>query len=72
MPDEVLHYLKLKAGGKFIDCTLGGAGHVLRTLDRILPNGKILGIDLDPIAITAAKEVTKKHKDKTVFVRDEI
>ncbi|MAF13933.1 MAG: 16S rRNA (cytosine(1402)-N(4))-methyltransferase [Parcubacteria group bacterium] len=69
MSEEVIHYLKPKSGGKFIDCTLGGGGHSSAILERISPTGELLSIDLDSTAITAAKEQTKKYKNK-IFVQD--
>lgn len=42
---EVLEYLDPKPNENFIDCTIGEGGHALSILERILPNGKLLGID---------------------------
>lgn len=70
MPEEVIHYLKPKSGGKFIDCTLGGGGHLLAILKRISPKGKILGIDLDQAAIEAARETTRRYKGNTTLIQD--
>jgi 16S rRNA (cytosine1402-N4)-methyltransferase len=70
MLEEVVHYLKLKRGDKVIDCTSGGGGHALAILKRIIPTGKLLGIDLDPLAIQAAGEATKDYKRKIILVKD--
>lgn len=51
MLDEVLRFLDPKPGENFIDCTLGGGGYTLEIAKRILPNGKILAIDLDDLAL---------------------
>src|SRR3989338_6981818 len=58
--DEVVHYLRPKPGQRFIDCTLGGGGHTAALAKRIAPDGSILGIDLDPSALQAAKASTKQ------------
>jgi len=50
---EVLEYLNPQPGQNFIDCTIGLAGHALPIAQKILPYGKILGIELD-------KQVLKK------------
>ena len=42
---EVLDFLNPKANENFVDCTIGEGGHALAILERILPNGKLLGID---------------------------
>jgi len=45
---EVLQYLNPKPNENFIDATCGEAGHTLAILEKTSPNGKILGIELDP------------------------
>ncbi|MEM3609146.1 MAG: 16S rRNA (cytosine(1402)-N(4))-methyltransferase RsmH [Candidatus Bathyarchaeia archaeon] len=42
---EVLDFLNPKADENFVDCTIGEGGHAFAILERILPNGKLLGID---------------------------
>ena len=44
---EVLEYLNPQAGENFIDCTIGFGGHTLDILEKIKPNGKVLGIDFE-------------------------
>lgn len=44
---EILTQLNPQPGQNFIDCTFGGGGHSLELLERILPDGKIAGIDWD-------------------------
>ena len=51
---EVLDGLQVKAGGRYIDCTLGTGGHARAILERSAPNGRLLGIDLDAAAIEIA------------------
>ena len=46
--NESLEYLRVKPGGKYIDCTLGGAGHSRAILER---GGYLLAIDRDIEAI---------------------
>jgi len=49
--EEVLKYLQPKAGGQYIDGTLGGGGHTESILDLSAPDGKVLGIDTDAQAL---------------------
>lgn len=42
---EVLDFWNPKADENFVDCTIGEGGHAFAILERILPNGKLLGID---------------------------
>jgi 16S rRNA (cytosine1402-N4)-methyltransferase len=53
--DEVLDGLAVKAGGRYIDCTVGTGGHSQAILDRSGPGGQLLGFDVDPSAIEASR-----------------
>ncbi|BCJ86082.1 ribosomal RNA small subunit methyltransferase H [Effusibacillus dendaii] len=55
--EEAVEALDLKPNGIYVDCTLGGAGHSKRILERTLPNGKLLAIDQDLHAIENARRV---------------
>lgn len=57
---EILHYLKPVAGGLYVDGTLGAGGHAEGILRASDPDGKLLGLDLDPFAIEIAKERLKQ------------
>lgn len=54
MLEEVIGSLDLKAGYVVLDATLGGGGHALAILNRIMPNGRLVGIDADPSALERA------------------
>ncbi len=51
MTAEVLEALDVEPGGRYVDCTLGGAGHAEAILERAQPGGSLLGIDADAAAI---------------------
>lgn len=51
MLKEVMDIFNPKPGQNFIDCTLGGGGYTLAIAKRILPDGKIVSLDLDELAI---------------------
>ena len=55
MLQETLAALGAEGGGKFLDCTLGGAGHARAILGANLSN-TLYAIDRDPIAIERARE----------------
>ncbi|MGE5334995.1 MAG: 16S rRNA (cytosine(1402)-N(4))-methyltransferase RsmH [Nitrososphaerota archaeon] len=55
MPDEVLSALQPRAGGRYLDGTLGGAGHTRLLLDASAPDGRVLAIDADPLALDRAR-----------------
>jgi 16S rRNA (cytosine1402-N4)-methyltransferase len=52
MLEEVLKYLQPRAGGYYVDGTLGGGGHAEAILERSAPGGKVLGIDSDAQALS--------------------
>jgi 16S rRNA (cytosine1402-N4)-methyltransferase len=65
---EVLQYLNPKPGENFIDCTIGEGGHAFAILERIFPNGKLLGIDHTPELIQKVKEKSETLKTKNVIL----
>jgi 16S rRNA (cytosine1402-N4)-methyltransferase len=52
---EVLTALQPKAGGKYADGTLGGAGHAEAILKASSPDGWLFGMDRDEDALKAAR-----------------
>lgn len=54
MPDEVIRFLAPKAGGCYLDGTLGGGGHSALIAQHCLPGGTIIGFDRDQEALAAA------------------
>src|SRR3989338_8892512 len=68
--NEVLELLQLKPGMKVIDCTLGDAGHSEAVLERVGPQGKLLGIDADPESLLRAKQYLYRFGEQAIFVRD--
>jgi len=71
MPDEVLENLKVKPGGVFVDCTLGGAGHSEVILKKLgdEPGGRLVALDQDQAAISAARERLAPFGDRAVLVQ---
>jgi 16S rRNA (cytosine1402-N4)-methyltransferase len=55
--DEAVSMLNCAPGKTMVDCTLGGAGHAAAILEKILPDGMLLGIDQDIAAIENARQV---------------
>ena len=48
---EILSVLKPKPGEIGVDATLGYGGHTIELLQRVLPNGRVLALDVDPIEL---------------------
>jgi 16S rRNA (cytosine1402-N4)-methyltransferase len=45
---EVLHYLDVRPGRRYVDATINGGGHAAAILAASAPDGVLLGIDRDP------------------------
>ena len=54
--NEVLAGLQPRPGGFSIDGTLGAGGHAAGLLELSAPDGRLLGLDRDPVALAAARE----------------
>ena len=53
--NEVLDGLRPRSGGRYVDGTLGGAGHAAALLEASAPDGQLLGLDADAAAIEQAR-----------------
>lgn len=67
---EVVKSLQLKPGQHVIDGTLGGGGHARAILERTGPDGKLLAIDLDAVALRTAREHLEEFSPRITFVHD--
>ena len=61
MVSEVMEFLRVKEGGFYVDCTLGGGGHSLEIIQR---GGSVLGIDRDSEAVTYASERLSEYRKR--------
>ena len=62
--EEVLYYLQPQPGQIILDCTVGGGGHAIKILDKIKPDGLLIGIDKDMEILKIAKQSLSKETDK--------
>ncbi len=49
--NEIIDMLSPESEGIYIDGTIGLGGHTSAILDASIPNGRVIGIDLDPYAL---------------------
>jgi len=56
MVGEILEVLRPQTGELAVDCTLGHGGHAQAILERIGPDGHLLGLDVDPIELPRTEE----------------
>jgi 16S rRNA (cytosine1402-N4)-methyltransferase len=67
MADEALAYLAPREGGIYCDATLGGGGHAERILEASSPSGRLVGIDRDPSALSAARARLERFGDRVTL-----
>ncbi len=67
---EIIHALKPHQGGFFIDATVGAGGHAYGLLEQSKPDGQLLGIDLDPVAIELASKALEIFGKRALLVCD--
>jgi 16S rRNA (cytosine1402-N4)-methyltransferase len=51
LPAEVMSFLAVRPGMRVVDGTLGGGGHTRLLADAVGPDGLVIAIDRDPVAI---------------------
>lgn len=69
MLGECIEALNVKPDGIYVDGTLGGGGHSEQIVKR-LKDGRLICIDRDTEAISAASKRLEAYKDKIIFVHD--
>lgn len=68
--NEVIEGLQVRQGAHIVDCTVGLGGHSAAILERILPSGRLLGIDADPEAIEIARDRLSRYREAVILVND--
>jgi 16S rRNA (cytosine1402-N4)-methyltransferase len=68
MLEETIDALALDSGASVIDATFGGGGHSRAILDRLGPEGSLVGIDRDPEAAGRASDLLEDPRFE--FVSD--
>lgn len=56
MVEEILEALEIGEGSVVVDCTLGYGGHAAEILKKILPSGKLAGLDRDPLELGKTRQ----------------
>ena len=67
--DETIEQLNIKPDGIYVDGTLGGAGHSYEICKLLSEKGRLIGIDQDEDAISAASKRLEEFKDRVTIVR---
>jgi 16S rRNA (cytosine1402-N4)-methyltransferase len=64
MRQEAVTCLACRPGGIYVDGTLGGAGHARAICERIMPGGRLIGIDQDRAAIAHAESFLEAYANQ--------
>lgn len=67
MAREVEQFLNAGPHRRFLDGTLGGAGHSEQILIDSSPDGRVLGLDLDDEAVTEARRRLAKFQERVTL-----
>lgn len=68
--EETVDAVVTNPTGKYVDCTLGGAGHSKRVLTKLDTTGKLICFDQDALAIGHAKEIFGEDERVTLVNRN--
>ncbi|MEO0645895.1 MAG: 16S rRNA (cytosine(1402)-N(4))-methyltransferase RsmH [Cyanobacteria bacterium J06650_10] len=67
LSEQVLTGLQIKSGGRYLDATVGGAGHSELIL-KAAENAELVALDQDLQALAAAKARLEAWRDRTQFI----
>jgi len=65
---EIIHALQPVRTGLYVDCTVGAGGHAVGILHASDPEGRLLGMDLDPQALELAKQKLAPFRSRAILI----
>ncbi len=66
-----LEALNTQPGGRYVDATLGAGGHAAGILERSSPDGEMLGLDRDPLALEIAGRRLASYRRRVTLVQED-
>lgn len=66
---ETVDALRPRPGGLFVDATVGGGGHAEKVLELSIPDGRLLALDADPMALEASRIRLRRFGNRVSFAR---
>lgn len=70
MLTEVLDALQCTTGKTYVDCTVGGAGHSESIASAIQPEGKLICLDVDDVALSYSGQILKDYRNVSLYKRN--
>ena len=67
--NEIIHAMQPHRGGLYVDGTVGAGGHAYGILQASSPDGKLLGMDLDPQALQLARTSLQQFAQRVHLVQ---
>lgn len=67
---ETIDNLSIKPDGIYVDGTIGGGGHSYEIAARLKKGGRLIGIDQDEDAVSAATKRLDSYSNQVTIVRD--
>lgn len=71
MLEEVLTWLRPRAGGIYLDGTIGAGGHSQAILEASGPDGRIIGLDRDAAAVASATEKLASFGERALIMQSD-
>lgn len=67
---EIIQYFQVEANQNFVDATIDGGGHAKALLKNNAPQGKVLGIEIDPAVADRLKSLKTEFGKRLIVVND--
>lgn len=65
---ETIEGLSIQPNGTYVDCTLGGAGHSKKIIEKLTEKGHLVAFDQDETAIEHARELLSEYENQVTFI----
>lgn len=66
---QIINALGPQSPGRYVDATVGAGGHAWGILNACAPNGRLLGLDLDPQALNIARQRLAEFSDRAILIQ---
>lgn len=66
---QIINALGPQSPGRYVDATVGAGGHAWGILKASAPDGRLLGVDLDPQALEIARQRLAEFSDRVTLIQ---